>query len=130
MRKIHNINNKNIKPLKIKTIQPGSPNKKQFFSHQPTHVTPIATAVLKAANELDFNTSLDMNNDGFHITRRDGGSFSLTPVSIRTGARLSTEHLYLKSRKKKNLVVLTNALVTKVIMFHSIKYFNNSFISF
>jgi len=56
-----------------------------------------------------------MNNDGFHIPRRDGGSFSLTPVSIRTGARLSAEHLYLKSKKKKNLVVLTNAQVTKVI---------------
>ncbi|XP_022162632.1 glucose dehydrogenase [FAD, quinone]-like isoform X4 [Myzus persicae] len=92
-----------------------SPNKKQFFSRQPTHVTPIATAILEAANELDFNTSFDMNNDGFHISRRDGGSFSLTPVSIRTGARLSAEHLYLKSRKKKNLTVLTNALVTKVL---------------
>jgi len=118
MRKFHNINNKNIKPLKIKTVQPGSPNKKQFFSHQPTHVTPIATAILEAANELKFNTSFDMNNDGFHISRQDGGgggSFSLTPVSIRTGARLSAEHLYLKSRKKKNLTVLTNSLVTKVI---------------
>jgi len=78
-------------------------------------VTPIATAILEAANELDFNTSFDMNNDGFHISRRDGGSFSLTPVSIRTGARLSAEHLYLKCRKKKNLTVLPNALVTKVI---------------
>ncbi|XP_016657101.1 glucose dehydrogenase [FAD, quinone] isoform X2 [Acyrthosiphon pisum] len=96
-----------------------SPNIKQFFSHQPTHVTPIATAILKAANDLDFNTSFDMNNDGFHISRRDGGSFSLTPVSIRTGARLSAEHLYLKSRKKKNLTVLTNALVTKVLFKHN-----------
>ncbi|XP_060861214.1 ecdysone oxidase-like isoform X3 [Metopolophium dirhodum] len=96
-----------------------SPNKKRFFSHQPTHVTPIATAILEAANELDFNTSFDMNNDGFHISRRDGGSFSLTPVSIRTGARLSAEHLYLKSRKKKNLTVLTNALVTKVLFKHN-----------
>jgi len=80
-------------------------------------VTPFATAILEAANELDFNTSFDMNNDGFHISRQDGGggSFSLTPVSIRRGARLSAEHLYLKSRKKKNLTVLTNALVTKVI---------------
>lgn len=43
---------------------------------------------------MDFNTSIDMNNDGFHIPRRDGGSFSLTPVSIRTGARLSAEHLF------------------------------------
>lgn len=64
---------------------------------------------------MDFDTLIDMNNDGFHIPRRDGGSFSLTPVSIRTGARLSAEHLYLKSKKKKNLVVLTNAQVTKVI---------------
>jgi len=114
--------------IKIKTIQPGSPNKKQFFSHQPTHVTPIAKAILEAADELDFNTSIDMNNDGFHISKQDGGSFSLTPVSIRTGARLSAEHLYLKSKKKKNLVVLTNSQVTKVIKFHSIKYFNSSFI--
>jgi len=94
MRKIHNINNKNIKLLKIIIILPGSPNKKQFFSHQPTHVTPIATAILEAANELDYNTSIDMNNDDFHISRRDGGSFTLTPVTISTGARLSAEHLY------------------------------------
>ncbi|CAI6342842.1 unnamed protein product [Macrosiphum euphorbiae] len=104
---------------KADTYYNRSPNKKQFFSHQPTHVTPIATAILEAANELDFNTSFDMNNDGFHISRRDGGSFSLTPVSIRTGARLSAEHLYLKSRKKKNLTVLTNALVTKVLFKHN-----------
>lgn len=108
-------NNKNLKPIKIKIIQPGSPNKKKFFSHQPTHMTPIATTILEAANELDFNTSQDMNNDGFHIPRRDGGSFTFTPVSTRTGTRLSAEHLYLKSRRKKNLTILTNAKVVKVI---------------
>lgn len=95
-------------------IQTGSTNKKQFFSHQPTHVTPIAAAILEAANELGYNTSLNMNIDSFQISRRDSGSFSLTPVTIRTGARLSAEHLYLKSKKKKNLIVLTNAQVTKV----------------
>lgn len=80
--------------LKIKFIQPGSPNKKQFFSHQPTHVTPIAAAILKAANELGYDTSLNMNIDNFQISKEDGGSFSLTPVAIRTGTRLSVEHLF------------------------------------
>lgn len=102
--------------LKIKFKQPGSPNKKQFFSHQPTHVTPIAAAILKAANELGYDTSLNMNVNNFQISKEGGGSFSLTPVTIRTGARLSAEHLYLKPNKKKNLIVLTNAQVTKVII--------------
>lgn len=79
-------------------------------------MTPIAAAILEAANELGYNTSLNMNSDNFQISQQDGGSFSLTPVTIRTGARLSAEHLYLKSKKKKNLVVLTNAQVTKVII--------------
>ncbi|VVC31732.1 Hypothetical protein CINCED_3A010187 [Cinara cedri] len=93
----------------------GSPNKKQFFSHQPAHVTPIAAAILEAANELGYNTSLNMNNDNFQLSRQDGGSFSLTPVTIRAGARLSAEHLYLKTKRKKNLTILTNAQVTKVL---------------
>lgn len=78
-------------------------------------MTPIATAILEAANELGYNTSLNMNGDSFQIFRQDGGTFSLTPVTIRTGTRLSAEHLYLKSKKKNNLIVLTNAHVTKVI---------------
>ncbi|XP_025414038.1 uncharacterized protein LOC112686115 isoform X2 [Sipha flava] len=92
-----------------------SPNKKKFFSHQPTHVTPIAAAILEAANELGYNTSLSMNTDNFQISRQNSGSFSLTPVAIRAGTRLSAEHLYLKSKKKKNLTVLTNAYVSKVL---------------
>lgn len=79
-------------------------------------MTPIAAAILEAANELGYNTSLNMNSDNFQISQRDGGSFSLTPVTIRTGARLSAEHLYLKPMKKKNLIVLTNAEVKKVII--------------
>lgn len=78
--------------------------------------------MLEAANELGYNTSLNMNSDNFQISQRDGGSFSLTPVTIRTGARLSSEHLYLKSKKKNNLIVLTNAQVTKVI-YKNKKYF-------
>lgn len=65
-----------------------------------------------------------MNSDNFKILREDGGSFSLTPVTIQTGARLSAEHLYLKkSKRKKNLIILTNAQVIKVI----IKYINNNY---
>lgn len=79
-------------------------------------MTPIAAAILEAANELGYNNSLNMNVDNFQILKQDGGSFSLTPVSIRTGARLSTEHLYLKLRRKKNFSVLTNAQVTQVII--------------
>lgn len=79
-------------------------------------MTPISAAILEAANELGYNTSLSMNTDSFQISRQDSGSFSLTPVAIRAGTRLSAEHLYLKSKKKKNLTVLTNAHVTKVIM--------------
>lgn len=116
MRKVHNIIIKTYKTNKIKTIKPGSPNKKQFFSHQPTHVTPIAAATLEAAKELGYNTSYNMNTDNFQIPRENGGSFSLTPVAIRSGARLSAEHLYLRSKGKKNLVILTNAEVTKVII--------------
>lgn len=79
-------------------------------------MTPIAAAILEAANELGYDTPLNMNCDNFQISRQDGGSFSLTPVAIQTGARLSAEHLYLKnSKRKKNLIVLTNAQVTKVI---------------
>lgn len=78
-------------------------------------MTPIAAAVLEAANELGYNTSLNMNSDNFQILRQDGGSFSLTPVTTQTGTRLSAEHLYMKkSKRKKNLIVLTNAQVTKV----------------
>jgi len=66
-------------------------------------VTPIAAAILEAANELGYNNLLNMNVDNFQIFKQDGGSFSLTPVSIRKGARLSTEHLYLKSKRKKKL---------------------------
>lgn len=55
-----------------------------------------------------------MNNDNFQILRQEGGSFSLTPVAIGNGARLSVEHLYLKKKRKNNLTILTNALVTKV----------------
>lgn len=79
-------------------------------------MTPIAAAILEAANELGYNNSLDMNVDSFQMIKPDGGSFSLTPVSTGTGARLSTEHLYLKSKRKKNLSVLTHARVTKVII--------------
>lgn len=79
-------------------------------------MTPIARAILEAANELGYNTSLNMNNDNFQITRQDGGIFSLTPVTMRAGARLSAEHIYLKSKRRKNLTVLKNAQVTKVIL--------------
>lgn len=78
-------------------------------------MTPIAAAVLEAAAELGYNTSLNMNSDNFQIPKQNSGSFSLTPVAIRAGARLSAEHLYLKSKEKKNLVIITNAHVTKVI---------------
>lgn len=78
-------------------------------------MTPIAAAILEAANELGYNTSLNMNNDNFQISRQDGGIFSLTPVAMRAGARLSSEHLYLKTKSKKNLTILKNAQVTKVI---------------
>lgn len=80
-------------------------------------MTPIAAAILEAANELGYNTSLDMNADNFQISKHNGGGgFSLTPVTIQKGARLSAEHLYLKSKRKTNLIVLTNAQVTKVII--------------
>lgn len=85
-------------------------------------MTPIAAATLEAAKELGYNTSYNMNIDSFQIPRGNGGSFSLTPVAIRSGARLSAEHLYLKSKRKKNLVILTNAEVTKVI------FINGSFV--
>lgn len=78
-------------------------------------MTPIAAAVLEAATELGYNTSLNMNNDDFQVSKQDGGSFSFTPVAIGAGGtRISAEHLYLKTKEKKNLVVLTNAQVTKV----------------
>lgn len=77
-------------------------------------MTPITTAILEAANELGYNTSLNINVDHFKLPRQNGGVFSLTPVAIKTGARLSAEHLYLKSKKRKNLTVLTNAQVIKV----------------
>lgn len=113
-----------MKPLKLKNQPPGSPNKKSFFSHQPMHVTPIAAAILEAAKELGYNTSLNMNNNNFQIPSQDGGSFSLTPVTIKMGARLSAEHLYLKSKRKKNLIVLTHSQVIKVIRKHkSFKHF-------
>lgn len=86
-------------------------------------MSPIAKAVLEAANELGYNTSLNMNTDHFQISRQDSGSFSLTPVTIRTGARISAEHLYLKSKKKKNLIVLTNTQVTKVIVKYKLFFF-------
>lgn len=57
-----------------------------------------------------------MNIDNFQILRQNSGSFSLTPVTIKSGTRISAEHLYLKSKKQKNLTVLTNAHVTKVII--------------
>jgi len=79
-------------------------------------VTPIAATILEAADELGYNISLNMNTDNFKIPKRDSGIFSLTPVAIKTGARLNAEHLYLKSKKRKNLIVLTNAQVTKVIV--------------
>lgn len=79
-------------------------------------MTPIAAAILEAANELGYNTSSDMNIDNFQILKQNAGSFSLTPVTVRSGTRLSAEHLYLKSKKQKNLTVLTNAHVTKVII--------------
>lgn len=80
-------------------------------------MTPIATTILEAANELGYNTSLNMNADNFQISKQDGGgSFTLTPVTINSGARLSAEHLYLKSKRKSNLIILTNAQVTKVII--------------
>lgn len=89
-------------------------------------MSPIAAAVLEAANELGYNTSLNMNTDNFQIPREDRGSFSLTPVTIRMGARLSAEHLYLKSKRKKNIIVLTNTQVTKVIIKQIVlSFFNN-----
>lgn len=57
-----------------------------------------------------------MNIDNFQILRQNSGSFSLTPVTIKSGTRISAEHLYLKSKKQKKLTVLTNAHVTKVII--------------
>lgn len=70
----------------------------------------LTVKVLQSWNEMNIKTVSDLN---FENTMGSG----ITRVTAYNGRRASTEHVYLKpARRRNNLHVITNALVTKVLV--------------
>ncbi|KAG5345424.1 DHGL dehydrogenase, partial [Acromyrmex charruanus] len=90
---------------KPRSLKEGGPMSIQYYPHKPD----FANEMLTAASELGYRTSLlkEYNQTGFMIA----------PMTIENGMRLTTSKAYLRPvHDRKNLRVLTNAQVTKILI--------------
>jgi len=90
---------------KHRSLKEGGPISIQYFPHKPE----FADVLLTSASELGYRTSQlkEYNQTGFMIA----------PMTIENGMRLTTSKAYLRPVSyRKNLQVLTNAQVTKILI--------------
>ncbi|XP_012061266.1 PREDICTED: glucose dehydrogenase [FAD, quinone]-like [Atta cephalotes] len=90
---------------KPRSLKEGGPMTIQYYPHKPDFVNVLLTA----ASELGYRTSLlkEYNQTGFMIA----------PMTVENGMRLTTSRAYLRPvHDRKNLRVLTNAQVTKILI--------------
>ncbi|KMQ92851.1 glucose dehydrogenase [Lasius niger] len=90
---------------KRRNLKEGGPINIQYYPHKPE----FADVLLTAAGELGYRTSQlkEYNQTGFMIA----------PMTIENGMRLTTSKAYLRPvYNRRNLRVLTNAQVTKILI--------------
>ncbi|XP_012217935.1 glucose dehydrogenase [FAD, quinone]-like isoform X2 [Linepithema humile] len=88
-----------------RSLKEGGPINIQYYPHKPE----FADVLLTAAGELGYKTSRlkEYNQTGFMIA----------PMTTENGMRLTTSRAYLRPvHERKNLRVLTNAQVTKILI--------------
>lgn len=90
---------------KPRTLQEGGPMSIQYYAHKPE----FADVLLSAASELGYKTS--------QLKEYSQTGFMVAPMTTEDGMRLTTSRAYLRPiHNRKNLRVLTNAQVTKILI--------------
>ncbi|CAB0043381.1 unnamed protein product [Trichogramma brassicae] len=98
------VNRKHARNGMFKSTNSSGPMTIDYFTHKPA----FADEVIRAADELGYKTA------GLRQDRQTG--FMIAPMLVQDGLRGTTSRYYLRpSAKNKNLYVLTNAHVTKVL---------------
>lgn len=90
---------------KRRSLDKGGPMKIQYYPHKPEFVN----VLLNAAGELGYRTS--------QLKEYTQTGFMIAPMTIENGMRSTTSRAYLRPiYDRRNLRVLTNAYVTKILL--------------
>lgn len=103
--RVENPSDPTILSDKPRSLKEGGPMNIQYYPHKPDFVD----VLLAAGGELGYRTSRlkEYNQTGFMVA----------PMTIANGMRLTTSRAYLRPvHNRKNLRVLTNAQVTKILI--------------